>query len=39
MVPAGLLLVHGNEAEIKPGAVFTATVAEDTKLPASHTKN
>lgn len=32
MVPAGLLLVHGNEAEIKPGAVFSATVAEDTKL-------
>jgi Chitobiase/beta-hexosaminidase C-terminal domain len=34
IVPAGLLLVHGNEAEIKQGAVLAATVAEDTKLGA-----
>jgi hypothetical protein len=32
LVPAGVLLVRGNEAEIKPGSVFTATVAQDTKL-------
>jgi hypothetical protein len=35
IVPAGLLLVHGNEAEIKQGAVFSATVAEDTRLGAA----
>jgi hypothetical protein len=32
VVPGGVFLVHGNEAEIKQGSVFTATVAEDTKL-------
>jgi hypothetical protein len=32
VVPGGVFLVHGNEAEIKEGSVFTATVAEDTKL-------
>jgi len=32
VVPGGVFLVHGNEAEIKQGAVFTATVAEDTKV-------
>jgi hypothetical protein len=32
VVPGGVFLVHGNEAEIKPGSVFVATVAEDTKL-------
>jgi hypothetical protein len=32
VVPGGVFLVHGNEAEIKPGSVFTASVAEDTKL-------
>jgi hypothetical protein len=35
VVPGGVFLVHGNEAEIKQGAVFTATVAEDTKLGAT----
>ncbi len=34
IIPAGLLLVRGNEAEIKQGAVLTATVAEDTRLGA-----
>jgi hypothetical protein len=34
IVPAGLLLVHGNEAEVQQGMVFTATVAEDTKVGA-----
>jgi hypothetical protein len=32
VVPGGVFLVHGNEAEIKAGAVFTATVAEDTTV-------
>jgi type II secretory pathway pseudopilin PulG len=32
VVPGGVFLVHGNDAEIKQGSVFTATVAEDTKL-------
>jgi hypothetical protein len=32
VVPGGVFLVHGNEAEIKSGSVFTATVAEDTKV-------
>ena len=35
MIPAGLLLVHGNEADIKAGSVFMATVAEDTPLPST----
>jgi hypothetical protein len=34
VVPGGVFLVHGNEAEIKAGSVFTATVAEDTRLGA-----
>lgn len=32
VVPGGVFLVHGNDAEIKQGAMFTATVAEDTRL-------
>ena len=32
VVPGGVFLVHGNEAEIKAGSVFVASVAEDTKL-------
>jgi len=32
VVPGGVFLVHGNEAEIKAGNMFVATVAEDTKL-------
>jgi hypothetical protein len=32
VVPGGVFLVHGNEAEIKAGSMFVATVAEDTKL-------
>jgi hypothetical protein len=35
VIPAGLFLVHGNEAEIKQGAVLPATVAEDTRMPES----
>jgi hypothetical protein len=34
VVPGGVFLVHGNDAEIKAGSVFTATVAEDTRLGA-----
>ena len=32
VVPGGVFLVHGNDAEIKAGSVFTATVAEDTMV-------
>lgn len=32
VVPGGVFLVHGNDAEIKQGSVFTATIAQDTKL-------
>ncbi len=32
VVPGGVFLVHGNDAEIKAGSVFVATVAEDTKV-------
>jgi Chitobiase/beta-hexosaminidase C-terminal domain len=32
VVPGGVFLVHGNEAEIKQASVFTAMIAEDTKL-------
>ncbi len=32
VVPGGVFLVHGNDAEIKAGSVFVASVAEDTKL-------
>ena len=32
VVPGGVFLVHGNEAEIKAGSVFVAAVADDTKL-------
>ncbi len=32
VVPGGVFLVHGNDAEIKAGSVFVATVGEDTKV-------
>lgn len=32
VVPGGVFLVHGRDAEIKPGSVFMAAVAEDTKV-------
>jgi Chitobiase/beta-hexosaminidase C-terminal domain len=32
VVPGGVFLVHGNDAEIKPGSVFVARVAEDTRV-------
>ena len=35
VVPGGVFLVHGNDAEIKPGSLFTATVAEDTRLTSA----
>jgi hypothetical protein len=35
VVPGGVFLVHGNDAEIKLGSVFVATVAEDTKLTST----
>jgi hypothetical protein len=35
VVPAGLF-VHGKNAEIKQGAVFTALVAADTLLPPAN---
>jgi hypothetical protein len=35
VVPGGVFLVRGNEGEIKPGSVFVATVAEDTKLKSA----
>jgi len=33
LVPAGVFLIHGKEAEVKAGSVLRATVAEDTPLP------